>query len=384
MVPFPDRLLQKLEQRKSKNSLRQLPDVEKELIDFSSNDYLGFADEGKIANTVEQILERFAAFKNGATGSRLITGNHVLYKQTEIDLARFHKSESALIFNSGYDANLGFFSAVPQRGDLVLFDEVVHASIRDGISLGNARAQKYRHNHLEDLEQKIRKFKESLLPGAEVYVVTESVFSMDGDSPDLMKMAAICKKHHCKLVVDEAHAIGVFGQAGEGQVQNLDLQKDVFARIITFGKAMGCHGAAVLGSNHLKEFLVNFARSFIYTTGLPPHSVANIQAAYHQLEKSKNLIRLQENIEFFKLKVENFRLGDWFIESDSAIQCLKVGQIDVAKRLSSEIIRNGYDVRAILSPTVPMGAERLRICIHSFNTKEQIEDLLYLLKRLLD
>lgn len=266
MAALPSKLLKKLEQRKIGNSLRKLPKKNNALIDFSSNDYLGFARNRKVSEVGARILQNDNSAENGATGSRLITGNHLLYEGTEKMLADFHQSNSALIFNSGYDANLGFFASVPQRGDLVFYDELIHASIRDGISLGNAKAQKFPHNNFKNLEEKIQKEKGKLLPDAEIFVVTESVFSMDGDSPDLKVLSKLCKKLKCRLIVDEAHAVGVFGANGVGLVQVLGLQNEVFARIVTFGKAMGCHGAAVLGDAKLREYLINFARSFIYTT----------------------------------------------------------------------------------------------------------------------
>ncbi|MFC4095515.1 aminotransferase class I/II-fold pyridoxal phosphate-dependent enzyme [Euzebyella saccharophila] len=362
--------------------LRKLPEKNNALIDFSSNDYLGLARNPKVSEVGARILENEDSAENGATGSRLITGNHGLYTKTEKMLADFHHCASALVFNSGYDANLGFFASVPQRGDVVFYDELIHASIRDGISLGNAQKQKFLHNNLKNLEEKIRKEKSKLLPDAEIYVVTESVFSMDGDSPNLLKMAAICKEYQCNLVVDEAHSVGVLGKTGKGLVPHLGIEKEVFARIVTFGKAIGCHGAAILGSEYLKEYLTNFARSFIYTTGLPPHSLANIQAAHQQMANSDSVIRLQENIGFFKSEIKRMGLGHRFIDSQSAIHCLKMGNVEVAKNASAKLKEAHFDVRAILSPTVPLGEEGLRICLHSFNTKAQMEDLLILLKGL--
>ena len=265
MKQLPHHLSSKLEIRKQFNSLRSLQSSAS-LIDFASNDYLGFSQLESIFNQTHQFVIEHNFTQNGATGSRLISGNHPLYQLAEDYIAQFHQCESALIFNSGYDANVGFFSSVPQKGDLILYDELCHASIRDGIKLSNAKAYKFTHNDFEELEALIQRHK-----AANIYVVTESVFSMDGDTPNLEELVNVCKKHNCYLVVDEAHALGVFGDKGEGLVQMLGLQEEVFARIMTFGKGLGCHGAAVLGSNELKQYLINFTRSFIYTTGLPPH-----------------------------------------------------------------------------------------------------------------
>lgn len=381
-MSFPSKLLKKLEQRKTENSFRELPLTTGHLVDFSSNDYLGFARNQEVSKITASILDCQNCVENGATGSRLITGNHELYTNTEKIVADFYQCPSALVFNSGYDANLGFFASVPQRGDLVFYDELIHASIRDGISLGNAKAQKFAHNDFKNLEERIKKEKSKLLPDAEIYVVTESVFSMDGDTPDLKVLSKLCENQKCRLIVDEAHAVGVFGVNGTGLVQALGLQNEVFARIVTFGKAMGCHGAAVLGDAKLREYLINFARSFIYTTGLPPHFLANVQAVHQQMANSNSLIKLQENIAFFKSEIERMGLDHRFITSHSAIHCLHMGNIEMAKNASAKLKEAGFDVRAILSPTVPLGTERLRICLHSFNTKKQIKDLLFLLKGL--
>lgn len=296
MSILPKSLLIKLEHRKQNNALRSLPSSN-HLIDFASNDYLGFAHSEVIFNTTHQFLLDSNIKINGATGSRLLSGNHHLYQETEDYIAAFHQSESALIFNSGYDANVGFFSSVPQRNDVILYDELCHASIRDGIQLSNAKSYKFEHNDFEDLENRIQKFKSQ---ENEIYIVTESVFSMDGDCPEIQNLVTLSEKYHCLLVVDEAHALGVFGEYGEGLIQSLRLQNKVFARIMTFGKGLGCHGAAILGNQQLKEYLVNFARSFIYTTGLSPHSVATILIAYQSLKSEHQTIeKLRQNIVHF-------------------------------------------------------------------------------------
>jgi 8-amino-7-oxononanoate synthase len=209
----------------------------------------------------------------------------------------------------------------------------------------------------------------------EIYIVTESVFSMDGDSPDLKALSEFCQKYKCHLIVDEAHAIGLFGSNGSGRVQELELQEGVFARIITFGKALGCHGAAILGSADLNKYLMNFARSFIYTTGLPPHSVATVMAAYQFMKSPagfKERELLHENIALFNTQKELLGISSLFIPSNSAIHsCIVKGNSEV-KQIAQEIQKNSFDVRPILSPTVPEGEERLRFCLHSFNSKEDI------------
>ena len=388
-MKFPKSLTDKLEIRKQNNALRKLP-LPNKLTDFSSNDYIGFSKNKAIFEETHQYLIDSDCLQNGATGSRLISGNHKVYQEAETHIANFHQTVSALIFNSGYDANVGFFSSVPQKGDLILYDELCHASIRDGIQLSNAKSYKFKHNDFEDLERLIVNCNESKrghlantssfqLP-ASIYIVTETVFSMDGDCPNMEELVAVSEKYGCYLVVDEAHALGVFGSTGEGLVQMLGLQDQVFARIMTFGKGLGCHGAAIVGSFQLKDYLINFSRSFIYTTGLSPHSVATILVAYQHLETEKKTIeQLRENIVHFNQEKNLLGLKPMFVWSKSAIQSAIIPGNQNVKSLAKQIQEKGFDVKAILSPTVPEGQERLRFCIHSYNSKEEISEVLGLL-----
>jgi 8-amino-7-oxononanoate synthase len=379
MKTFPKNLTKKLEKRKQNNAFRELNSQNK-LIDFASNDYLGFAQSEEIFNETHQYLLDNNIKINGATGSRLLSGNHILYQKTEGFIANFHQSETALIFNSGYDANIGFFCSVPQRNDVILYDELCHASIRDGILMSNAKSYKFNHNDFEDLEKKLQKLKNQKPQPTTIYITTESVFSMDGDCPNLEELVHLSEKHNCYLVIDEAHALGVFGNLGHGLVQEMKLQDKIFARIITFGKALGCHGAAVLGSQELKNYLVNFARSFIYTTGLSPHSVASILVGYQHLFNEKNVIqKLKSNIIHFNNEKMLLGLKPLFVYSKSAIQCAIIPGNEKVKAIANQLREKGFDVKAILSPTVPEGQERLRFCLHSYNSEYEISEVLRLL-----
>ncbi|HKL35552.1 MAG TPA: pyridoxal phosphate-dependent aminotransferase family protein [Salegentibacter sp.] len=381
MQKLPLKLEKRLQKRKNDNSFRKLLSYRRE-IDFSSNDYLGLASSEKIYNQAHQILKENKLLRNGATGSRLLSGNHVLYDITENYLAEFHQTEAALIFNSGYDANIGFFASVPKRGDLIFYDELVHASIRDGISMSNARAYKFDHNNPENLQNKLSKLEKA--EDSEIYIVTESVFSMDGDIAPLENFTKISEEFGAFLIVDEAHATGIFGEKGEGLVQELGIQHKVFARVNTFGKAPGCHGAVILGSKSLKEYLVNFSRSFIYTTALPPHAVATILAVYQQLEKGiLQIQQLKNNIQFFRNEVSLNNLAEDFLESKSAIQSCIIPGNDRVKNIADRLKKEGFGVKPILSPTVPKGRERLRFCLHSFNSEEEISRVLKILAKLL-
>ena len=381
MNQLPLKLLNNLANRKKEETFRQLNSING-LIDFLSNDYLGFATNETLFSKTFQLLLNESVASNGSGGSRLLSGNHKLYTILEPLLATFYKVNSALVFNSGYDANMGLFSALPQRGDLIFYDEFVHASIREGIRMSNAKSYSFSHNDLHSLKEKVdlnsaRNENDELV----IYVVTESVFSMDGDTPDLKAFSEYTKANGYNLIVDEAHAVGVLGMNGEGLIPALGLENDVFARTVTFGKGFGCHGAAILGSEDLKDYLVNFAKPFIYTTALTPHTLATIITAHTFFEElgEEPKLKLKENIEFFKKQISSQKINQLFIPSNTAIQgCIIPGSKKV-KLVSKKLIDKGFNVKAILAPTVPEGQERLRICLHSFNSKEEIGLLIKLL-----
>ena len=255
------------------------------------------------------------------------------------------------------------------------YDEYIHASIRDGITMSNAKSYKFNHNDLSDIVAILNRVQHN----EEVYIVTESVFSMDGDSPDLKAFAKFCSQNKYHFIVDEAHAVGVFGDLGVGLIQALGLETNIFARIITFGKAFGSHGAAILGSEDLKQYLINFSRPFIYTTALPPHSLMTLKSVYKELAHTHNIEKLHENIDFFKLQLKIHQLKSRFIESNSAIQCCIIRGNENVKSVSNMLNKKGFDVKPILSPTVPLGHERLRFCLHSYNSHKEISEVLQLL-----
>jgi len=374
---FPGKLNNKLIKRKISNHFRAL-DSHHELIDFSSNDYLGFSKNAHISLNASLTLTQFPHL-NGSTGSRLLSGNHWLHEEVENELALFFNASSALIFNSGYDANVGLLSAVPQHGDIVLFDELCHASIRDGIRLSHAKAYSFKHNDVNDL---VKKYANTYISGGTAYVVAESVYSMDGDAAPLKSIVDFCKKNACYLIVDEAHATGVFGEFGKGMTAELGLETGVFARVHTFGKAVGCHGAVVVGPKELKDYLVNYAHSFIYTTSLPLHSILTIKYAIKELQSTAELNKLETNIAFFRNELQALGLKKIFIDSESAIQSCLIPNVSKIKEIGQNIRLQGYDVKAILSPTVPEGKERLRFCIHSYNSAIEMKACLRLLSAL--
>ena len=257
----------KIRERQDLNTYRELKLPDRK-IDFCSNDYLGI-----VKNRLLKFEEGYSPLY-GSTGSRLLAGNYPLIEDAEKSLATFHESEAALIFNSGYDANVGLLSSVPQRDDTILYDYLSHASIRDGIRLSFARAISFEHNNVSDLRNKIAN------ASGNIFVVTESVFSMDGDIAPIDELSEICNRYGAHLIVDEAHATGIIGERGEGLVQQSGFHSECFARVHTFGKAVGCHGAVVLGSHSLRNYLINFSRPFIYSTALPESAIMAINKSY--------------------------------------------------------------------------------------------------------
>lgn len=356
-------LAKKLNQRKQQNAFRQLK-MPAGKIDFCSNDYLGIVHNNLLHDKINTGL------KTGSTGSRLLAGNYALIEETEKQIALFHKAEAAIIFNSGYDANIGVLSSIPQKGDTILYDSLCHASIRDGIRLSFAQSFSFAHNDMAELEKKLK------TATGTIFIVTESVFSMDGDFCPLQQMAALSKKYNAHIILDEAHAIGVIGENGEGLCQSQNLDQEIFCRVYTFGKACGCHGAVVCGSQQLKDYLINFARSFIYTTALPEHATAVIQAAYNTFPFLKEeRAHLQRLIEYFQQAAIKFEK----LHSITPIQIVMIPGNEEVKKIAAQLQHEGFDVRAILYPTVPLNKERLRIIIHAFNTIDEIEELIHIL-----
>ncbi len=369
-----DFLQRKLNERKERNAFRTVR-LAGNKIDFCSNDYLGISKN----NLLHPSLITDA--KHGSTGSRLLTGNYTLIEETEKFIAAFHDAQSGLIFNSGYDANIGLLSCVPQKGDIIFYDKLSHASIRDGIRLSFAESFSFLHNDIYDLEKKLSSI--PIVNGRNILVVTESVFSMDGDMAPLADIITLCEKYHANLIVDEAHATGVIGNQGEGMVQLLNLQKKCFARVHTFGKACGVHGAIVLGSHDLRHYLINFSRSFIYSTALPEISVAAINASYKIFpllnSEREHLTKLTQHFQYATSEIQNSKFK--IQNSVTPIQTVIIPGNEQVKTIAAQLQRNNLDVRAILYPSVAEGSERLRIVLHAINTIEEINILVAALCR---
>lgn len=371
MQSIEQRLAIKLQERENADNLRKLT-FSGSLTDFCSNDYLGFAADPALHQLIARQYGALTQVQNGATGSRLISGNTLHAVQLEQQLAHIFESEAALLFNSGYNANTAILSAVPQKNDSIIYDEYIHASLKEGARLSFAQRFSFRHNDCKDLERKLSK------ASGEVFVVAESVYSMDGDFAPLSDILALCQQYRAHLIWDEAHSTGMWGRQGNGIACASERHHEIFARIYTFGKAMGVHGACIAGSQILIDYLINFARPFIYTTALPLHSLVSIQEAFGYIGKHPQLsAAIHQTIQHFTSTLDKYpQLKKAWIPSQSPIQVIKIGGNKATKLVAGFLQKAGFDVRAILSPTVKEGEERLRICLHVYNTHNQIEELL--------
>ncbi|MEP2026723.1 MAG: 8-amino-7-oxononanoate synthase [Reichenbachiella sp.] len=364
---------QKLLERARADSTRKLLTT-KGLTDFVSNDYLGLSRSKDLFERIQSYDYSQEVNLNGSTGSRLLAGNSDTAQALESKLAGIFKSEAALLFNSGYVANLALISAVPQRGDTILYDNLSHVCLKEGAFLSKAQRFPFRHNDCEDLEVKLKQ------ATGNIYIIIESVYSMDGDLAPFGDIIALAEKYGAKIIVDEAHSTGLYGRAGSGKLCALGLEDHLFARVHTFGKAMGVHGAVICGSQELINYLVNFARPFIYTTALPLHSLFSIDAAFDHLSENIDLQKSSKDKIFYFNSLFNQQIGKnenmHKLESHTPIQPIVVPGNARVKSIANALQKNGFDVRPILSPTVKEGSERLRISIHTHNTEEEIASLI--------
>jgi len=356
----------KLLRRKKLGNIRELQ-APLRLIDFSSNDYLGLARSSHLSTAVIQEWDIHTSHFNGlgSTGSRLLTGNSTYAQDLEKTIATFHGFEAGLLFSCGYMANVGLLSTIADYEDTIFFDSGVHASTHDGIRLSRAKAFPFKHNDHEHLENRL---KTSSTQG-DRFICIESIYSTDGAKAPLSEICRLARKYEAHLIVDEAHAVGACGPNGKGLVVEQNLSSYVFAQVTTFGKALGTYGAIVLGNHTLKHGLINFASSYIYTTALPFLSLAAIKCSYDlfpQLESERNHLRKLIQI-FYAAHPKS---------SETHIQSVKIKGNEAVKYIAQKLIEEGFDVRPLMSPTVQRGHEVLRICLHAFNTENEVTTLL--------
>lgn len=366
---FLKELEQILLNRAQKKLLRSLKTNDQHLIDFASNDYLGFSQNQELKNNIQRSIQ--AISKTGSGGSRLLTGNITPTEKLESLLAYTFQAESALIFNSGYSANTGLISCIASKNDLILYDQYVHASIREGIKLSDATAWKFQHNNIEDLKKKLDKSNSY----KHVFIITEALYSMEGDLCPISELVELKRKHrNIELILDESHSTGTVGKDGLGLALEKDSHKHFLARVVTFGKALGIQGACVLGSKVLKKYLVNFSKPFIYTTAPSPILITSIKESLHFLQQNTDLVSaLHQNIDYYLTASSKI---DLFSKNNSPIQYMFCKGNEQAQILSQELLAHNILALPILSPTVPEGKERIRINLHSFNSKQEIDLLL--------
>lgn len=362
LLRLTERWRTQLEVRREKGTLRTIPITTSRGIDFASNDYLGLAHEPLPASLFQTPVY------SGATGSRLLTGNSDATEALEAQWATYLHGECALLFASGYALNSGIFSALCQREDIVLVDEAAHASLKAGCRLSRASLYYFRHNDLGHLKKKLARLHRNRTSHQAILIVVESLYSMDGDLAPLAEMVALAEVYDAHVVVDEAHAFGTLG-TGRGLSVDADVANRCLARIYPLGKALGCQGAVLVGSSLLRDMVVNFCPSFIYTTGMSPVLQQVIAYRLHQLQTEEHrILQLHANMQYAQVATPIVR---FYPPPGLSVQTW-----------AQEVQQQGFWVLPIVSPTVQQGTERIRVCLHADHTKKQIDALWQLLQQM--
>ena len=349
---------------------------DKDVISFCSNDYLGLANHPQLKQATIEAINDFGV---GSGSAHLVNGHSIVHHQLEEELAEFTGYPRAILFSTGYMANLGLCQALATKGDFIFEDKLNHASLIDGGLISGARLQRYLHNDISSLKQKLEKTDKD----ANKLVLTDGVFSMDGDIANLPKISSLCKKNNSWLMVDDAHGFGTLGETGRGSLQYFSLaQKDVPIYMATLGKAIGTAGAFIAGSEELIETIIQQARTYIYTTAMP---AAIAEATRYSLNiiqnESRHLNNLNNNIAYFKKCCAESSLP--IEDSDTAIQPIIIGDDETALKISQNLFDSGFLVTAIRPPTVPEGTSRLRITLSASHKSHHIEKLVETLSLLM-
>jgi len=364
--PIEERLqseLASLEQKQRKRDLR-ISDA----IDFTSNDYLGLTKSPVIRERAIRDLQ--SGMPLGSGGSRLLRGNHIWHEHAEKDFAEFEDVESALFFSSGYSANMAVLTAIPTRRDLILYDTMVHASIKEGIHSCLAAKKSFEHNSVEFLRKTALAVKDI----GQVYVVIESLYSMDGDEAPLEEIADVCEEYGMALIVDEAHATGLFGKHGRGLIDEKKVRDKVLLSIHPCGKALASAGAFICSSHVIKSYLINKGRTMIFTTALPPIVPATISEVLKEIKQNPSLItNVHHNANYVRKKLQS-NLKEWIVpEGRSPIIPLIVGGDKVACAVGDEMQKRGADIRPIRPPTVAEGTARFRITVNALHEQDELD-----------
>ncbi|EGE77426.1 8-amino-7-oxononanoate synthase [Blastomyces dermatitidis ATCC 18188] len=385
----------RLDEREAKGRRRRLQVPPPGAVDFSSNDFLSLSTSALLRARFLQSLTRESSLHPLASkGSRLLDGNSTYAEELERFIASFHSAESGLLFNSGYDANLSIFSCIPQPGDVILYDELIHASAHDGMRLSRAsRKIPFKHNSADDFFRIAQSLlqEDHLIASGErnVLVAVESLYSMEGDIAPIAELLEVIKtvfpRGNGYMIVDEAHSTGAFGPRGAGIVQELGVESRIFIRLHTFGKALASHGAIVLCSHLTREYLINYARSLIYSTAMGMPSLVSTRAVYDLMSEGVTetlQFQLREVVQYMATKLKGLQQADPPIltiqhQYRSPIFSL---QTSMPRELASFLQAEGQIVRAIMPPTVPKGTERVRVCLHASNTYEEIDRFIELIK----
>ena len=371
---------QELKTLQSQSLLRTLKKLPKGVINFCSNDYLGLSHHPKVIRGAIQATKKYGA---GSGAARLVSGNNPLMEELEQRLAQWKKTESVLLFNSGYHANIGVIPALADENTIIFSDELNHASIIDGCRLSRAKVQVYRHNDMDDLEELLRRGGVSppannvILgrgnPAPTKIIITESVFSMEGDLAPLDDLKNLAEKYGALLYVDEAHAVGVFGEKGCGRVWDIS---DNIITMGTLGKAFGSYGAFVAGSEPVKKYLINKARSFIFATALPPAALGASLAAL-KIIQSREGEKLREEL-WSSIDLVNRELA--LDQGDSPIFSIRIGDSKKTMGISEKLLRNKIYIQGIRPPTVPVGTSRLRLTLSASHSVNDLGKLISILR----
>lgn len=389
-----------LNKRRSQSTIRQLTTKGPNSVDFSSNDFLSLASNEELRCAYLSELQH-GPRNTGSGGSRLLDGNSAYAEDLEQHIADFHGAPAGLLCNSGFDANVGLFSSLPQPGDVVVYDEFIHASVHDGMRLSRAgKCICFVHNDISALRSVLERIvlDDVLVQDGRrnVFVAVETVYSMDGDVAPLKRIVSLLKEilpaQNGHLIVDEAHSTGIYGPKGRGLVSELGLEREVTVRLHTFGKALACNGAILLCSPIIRQYLVNYARPLIYTTFMSYPALAAIRASYSFLftGRTESLART------LRVLIEALHVRLLAIQKDLMLDGRARGLLRVPverpkspifavlssepKALAAYCQSNGLVVRGIVPPTVPAGTERIRLCLHAGNTIQQLDDLVATIK----
>jgi len=382
---FNNWLINEVNGIKKKNLHRKLIEIEssmspeisigkKKYIQFASNNYLGMTTKRQVISRSSKILEKYGT---GTGGSRLVTGTSDLHNKLERKIAKFKKTQDAIIFSSGYLANIGVISSIARKGDLIFSDELNHASLIDGARMSKANIIIYKHCDMDHLEDELKKIKSNVRK----IIITDSVFSMDGDIAPLDEIVSLSKRYNCISMIDEAHATGVLGKDGSGASEMFGVQKNIDICMGTLSKAVGSVGGYVAGSKIFIDFLKNRARSFIFDTSLPASNLMTSIVAIENIQKSK---KLREKLFFNINSITNFLKENNFeyVSSGTPIIPIIFGSEIKTLKISKFLFDNGIYIPAVRPPSVPKGSSRIRITLMSNHTLKHINKLKALLKKL--